>query len=353
MNEASTQPPAPRENSEPVAANRAARAPRLLTRCVAAYAAAILLVWAWMLWDGDRGALATLLLFGPRWLCGLPLVPLVVAALVYRRVLLLPLALIFAAIVWLVMGCELHVPALASARPTLRVLTCNVDERRFSIQALAELIETEQPDVVAIQEVRQETPFVWPAGWQVLEQDQFILACRWPIADRGRGRRLDPPDIGVIRYVAQSPAGPLQFFNLHLSTPRPGLEAMLHGGLFRQGGAAALAEVLKLREVESEALSNWIAQFPGPKIIMGDFNMPTESTIFRRFWSRWTDAFSTVGWGFGFTKITGDGAFSYGTRIDHVLASPEWRCLRCWVGPSIGSDHLPLLAEFELREVSP
>jgi hypothetical protein len=32
-------------------------------------------------------------------------------------------------------------------------------------------------------------------------------------------------------------------------------------------------------------------------------------------------------------------------RIDHVLATPEFTFTKCWVGPDVGSDHLPLLAE--------
>ena len=81
-------------------------------------------------------------------------------------------------------------------------------------------------------------------------------------------------------------------------------------------------------------------------IVMGDFNMPVESTIYRRCWPRLADAFSTSGWGFGFTKTSEKRGWSYGARIDHVLFSPPWRCLRCWVGGEIGSDHLPLVAEF-------
>ena len=80
---------------------------------------------------------------------------------------------------------------------------------------------------------------------------------------------------------------------------------------------------------------------------MGDFNAPSESTVFRRCWSPWTDAFCAVGWGLGFTKNSEKAGWSYGSRIDHILASPQLRPVRCWVGADIGSDHLPLLAEFE------
>ena len=75
--------------------------------------------------------------------------------------------------------------------------------------------------------------------------------------------------------------------------------------------------------------------------------MPAESTIFRRDWARLADAFATNGAGFGFTKLTTIRGFTYGTRIDHVLYSSDWRCVNAWVGRDIGSDHLPLVAEFQ------
>ena len=75
--------------------------------------------------------------------------------------------------------------------------------------------------------------------------------------------------------------------------------------------------------------------------------MPGESTLFRGDWSGWLDAFAAVGWGFGFTKVSEKWGYSYGARIDHVLYGPSWRCLDAWVGSDIGSDHRPLLADFQ------
>ena len=133
--------------------------------------------------------------------------------------------------------------------------------------------------------------------------------------------------------------------NVHFETPRRGLEAVLHRSTAQ--GALQLEEVLELRSAESLAASDWVARFYGPQIVMGDFNMPGESTIFQRDWSAMTDAFARTGWGFGFTKFSEVGPLTYGARIDHVLSSEGWHCLRSWVGAPVGSDHLPLLAEFE------
>jgi vancomycin resistance protein VanJ len=34
-----------------------------------------------------------------------------------------------------------------------------------------------------------------------------------------------------------------------------------------------------------------------------------------------------------------------GLRIDHVLCGPGWWPEVCWVGPDVGSAHLPVLAD--------
>ena len=52
-------------------------------------------------------------------------------------------------------------------------------------------------------------------------------------------------------------------------------------------------------------------------------------------------AFEDAGWGYGYTRPSRYPWF----RIDHILASPEWVFTRCRVGPDVGSDHLPLIAE--------
>ena len=76
--------------------------------------------------------------------------------------------------------------------------------------------------------------------------------------------------------------------------------------------------------------------------------MPVDSTIYRRDWSNYRDAFSDAGLGYGYTEWPQKSGRLVGVRIDHVLTGPGWRCRRCWVEPDVGSDHLPLLADLSL-----
>src|SRR6516165_8233628 len=69
---------------------------RIVTTSFAAivwlYLALLLAMWLVLYFYGDSWWLATIMLFGPRWVCGLPLAVLVPAATIWRRRLLWPLA---------------------------------------------------------------------------------------------------------------------------------------------------------------------------------------------------------------------------------------------------------------------
>ncbi|MBI3839179.1 MAG: endonuclease/exonuclease/phosphatase family protein [Planctomycetia bacterium] len=346
-----SEPLGPREPAvqiEPRTVRRKRLARRFLRVFVATYCVLIVGLWGWMVGDGDRGWVATLILFGPRWICLLPLPLLAIASLALDRRVLWALGAAAVVIVGPIMGFRIHLLPNARGRPTLRVLTCNVEKDVFDPHALATLIEREQPDVVALQEVSSATKFIWPPGWHIVNRDEFIVASRWPVAERERLVRPHRNDFSAVRFTVELPDREVQLFNVHLQSPRPGLEAVLNRNTgLTVAGAGRLKAVLHVRAVESWEASQWIAGFPGPTIVMGDFNMPLESTIYRRCWSWLADAFSTAGWGVGFTKISEKRGWSYGARIDHVLFSQPWRSLRCWVGSAIGSDHLPLLAEFQ------
>jgi endonuclease/exonuclease/phosphatase family metal-dependent hydrolase len=229
----------------------------------------------------------------------------------------------------------------------LRVLTCNVEQNVFDPDKLAEVIRLNEPDVVALQEVKDLTRFIWPPGWKTLDHDKFLLASPYPIKEESSTFRVrNPVDLTAMRCTVSLPGGDVQIVNLHLRSPRDGLEAVLQNDPI--AGAPKLEALIEVRSIESQAVSDWTRRASSvPQIVLGDFNMPAESAIFRRDWTWLADAFDTDGAGFGFTKITTIRGLTYGTRIDHVLYSPEWHCVNAWVGRDIGSDHLPLLAEFQ------
>lgn len=133
---------------------------------------------------------------------------------------------------------------------------------------------------------------------------------------------------------------------VHLETPRDALEALAKRAVL--SFPAAARSNTALRELESSVARSFIA--PGeeqrPVIVAGDFNLPVESAIYRRWWGDLTNAFSARGSGLGWTKETA----RFGVRIDHVLASDHFEVHQATLLPRMSSDHRPLLVELHLVE---
>jgi endonuclease/exonuclease/phosphatase family metal-dependent hydrolase len=208
---------------------------------------------------------------------------------------------------------------------------------------LADVISGACPDVVALQgwssqyDLRALLPDL---GWHLSVRGELGLASRYPIRDvsvlgsewmKGGGQ--------VGRYTLETPDGPVVLFNVHLTSPHAGLQAVRDDPL---GATSELTKSITLRQEASRTACGWVAEAPGPVLLAGDFNMPPESAVYRRDWSRYTDAFGTAGFGTGYTWFCP----YHGLRIDHIMAGSGWRCLGCWVGPNVGSDHRPLIAEW-------
>jgi endonuclease/exonuclease/phosphatase (EEP) superfamily protein YafD len=84
-------------------------------------------------------------------------------------------------------------------------------------------------------------------------------------------------------------------------------------------------------------------------IVGGDFNMPSDYHRMKSLRSTYSSAYDQTGWGFGYTRPT---SLPW-VRIDHVIANRNWSFTKSWVGPDLGSDHLPLIAEAVLIDGKP
>ena len=292
---------------------------------------------------------ATLVLFGPRWLWALPLLVLVPAALRWRRRLLWALAA--AALVWLVPVAGWVPPsrqALAETdgKPPLRVLTYNMGEGHFAPAEMLAWLDDVAPQIAVFQECAQliepVRKLLVDRGWRVEVQQGSCMVSRYPIR---RVEARDPTAIWkmygsgiVVRYEVEAPGQVVNVVNVHLATVRQGLNALRYR---RLGGISELESNIEQRELESLLAHAFAIQSKGPLLVAGDFNMPEESAIYRRHWSGLNNAFSCAGYGFGTSKETR----WHGIRIDHVLLGPGWSCLHTQVGPHLGGDHRPMVAD--------
>lgn len=316
----------------------------LVAACCWGYAGTLLAAAVALLVGCDRWWPATLLGYGPRWLLGAPLLALVPAAVLLRPRALWLLLLAVVVVGWPIMGFRVARPSVGSpAVATLRIMTLNMQVEQVDVEAFRRVVHELQPDVIALQEClphKAAEVFASNPGWTVQTGRGLCVASRHPIRTVMELRSDEDGRDVISRYEVRTPAGPVQLFNLHLPTPRKGLEPMLRNG---REAVPGLRQDTAYRREQSLRAREWVGRAGGPILLAGDFNMPMESDIYRRCWSAFTNGFSSTGFGWGYTKFTR----AHGIRIDHILAGPGWRFRRCWVGPGVGSDHRPLLADLE------
>ena len=336
-------------------------ADRVLPAIAWAYLAVVLLAWAAVAWWGDRWWPATVLLFMGRWVFLLPLALLLPAAALLDRRLIPPLVLAALVCVFPLMGYRQPWRHLLGGLPPsgmgLRVVTFNAAGGATLASQLDPVLVEWGADVVAVQECGNDLAEAMDslAVWHFHRSRMLCLLSkhaieRVEVMDRsaldvtersGSGGAAD-----VVRYVIQTPGGVVRVVNLHLETPRKGFDALAEMDV--QG----MRDNLLLRDGESRLARRWTsgavaglpADFDPPLVVMGDFNLPPESRIFRAHWGDLRNAFDEVGRGFGHTRYNG----WIRVRIDHVLTDDRFRAAQVRVWRDLGSDHRPLVADLVL-----
>lgn len=247
--------------------------------------------------------------------------------------------------------------AAASARgPELRVATSNVLGNRSDYGPLLAWSTNSGIDVLGQQEVsgyalryfdalRTHFPSTPPAdllgrhpevmawsGWKILKAEHVKNVPVLPVFGWGGPPlrlELAPPDaLGAIRQPA------LVVYVLHPTTPRS----------FDQWESRNAYLNAVARSIAAEA--------PGtPIVAMGDFNTPTWSPFFQSFvkTSGLVDAAGT-GWPAStrFSRRPFLKRFAFGSPVDHILVSRNIEVKRFEIGPDIGSDHFPVIADLRL-----
>ena len=305
-----------------------------------------------MCWAGDRWWGGTLVLFGPRWFCLLPLPVLVLPAAIFRRRSLWPLlAATVVALGPLGGFCLPWARLLTRGSSTIRVLTCNVKGHGDNNERLEALIRGSNPDIVALQGCWDENRVQWPAEWHVLRRGELLVASRFPLqplmATLHAGAGFTESRENLFACIVTLPDGELRLATVHLQSPHFGIARLLDRNTGIQPSRSGLLSAeTNARWQESGAIAARLAADFRPDIVVGDLNLPVESPIYRAYWSSWSNAFSAAGWGFGGTeRPKGTGGIRFAVRIDHVLSGPRWQPRKCWLGPDIGSEHLPVLAD--------
>lgn len=226
--------------------------------------------------------------------------------------------------------------ATSESSAHVRILSANVLADNDDPTRFVELILAERPDVFAVIEftelfaerlraVHDEYPFTIRSA----EPGNFGIAVysRWPIAQEVM---LDLRGFAAIDALIDSPFGTWHFVAAHPVPPMGAQSAAI-----RNGQLVELAE--------------HVASLESPVVIAGDFNLTPFSPWFEDFTERTQTSDALRGRGPGMTWPSFLAAL--GIPIDHVFVSREFAVLNYRRANDIGSDHLPIVAELNRREI--
>lgn len=259
---------------------------------------------------------------------------------------------------------SLHPPPDLPGSVSVRVMTCNAKYGKRDIAPLINDIMLYGPDVVLLQDA--ERSLDGPLGtffrdWHVRSFGQYVIASKFPLSEaHTRSISFPGENHSCLRCELRIGAAVITVYNVHLETPREGLNAFRavkrRPSYFPQA-VQRFQNNVEARLIQARTLSEYISTEQGPVIVAGDLNSPDASLACAMLRNAGLhDAFAESGKGYGYTY----GHFLLQhrlswlhvpwMRIDHIMMSSHFQSRRCRVGTEKASDHRPVIADLILKK---
>jgi endonuclease/exonuclease/phosphatase family metal-dependent hydrolase len=259
-----------------------------------------------------------------------------------------------------VMGLALGMGESGTGR--LRVMTYNIKDYLAmkhvgSLAGIMWEIALHDPDIVVLQDaahagrVYRTDPKQGDrmfGGRQVMTSGQFVIASRLPLSNCRDGDVSFPGETHhYLRCTVVANGKEFELFNVHLLTPREGLNATR---LERLGGIDEWQENLASRMFQARALARDVTAASRPVLLLGDLNAPEHSPVVRQLLTTGLrSAWATAGAGYGYTHGHSLRPHISFSRIDHVLADANFGVADVQVGGKDASEHRPVVADLWLK----
>ena len=242
--------------------------------------------------------------------------------------------------------------SLHARKKTFRVMTYNIHvgvgmDKKLDLQRIADVINQERPDLVGLQEVdrgvrrtegkdeiaelakmtRMDYAFGHNLDYQEGQYGVAILSrfLIQKIDHRKYENRREAERRGMIRVEVDIGGRPVNFTTTHLD---------------HQHADARL--------FETEQMLSFLEGVTNASIVVGDFNDEPAGSAYKLMLTKYADAWIL-------SRANADG-LSYpadrpSKRIDYIFCrtSDNVRAKKAWVVKTLASDHLPVMAELELR----
>lgn len=305
------------------------------------YGIGLLILWVLRWWSEDLWLPVRLCNYFMPWLL-VGLLPGIALALLTNRALLatvLGVSTLFIVITY----APLFMPRQEKSPDgiPLKVMSYNVWWKNSNVAGMAEVIRTQKPDLLLLQEIDRDRlnllvkdldglysqkPYV------VFEEHEFqAMISHFPLAqvaeERGTGRTQ--------KVVVMTSGGPITVLNVHAAR--------------NNGWQRRHEKILKL-------ITDEIAGDTDPLILGGDFNTTDQSQTYRLVARVLQNAHWKAGWGFGFSypssavKLLGYLSIPPLIRIDHIFYNKRFVAKQAeTLTASGGSDHFPIIADLILK----
>ncbi len=271
-----------------------------------------------------------------------------------RWTVLLQLGLIAIGLGWFALP-SLYKPVPPPAEDAFRVVTFNVQGSNQQLTRAMDWLLEQAPDIIVLQETaegydRRLAPLYAAYAHEDHIEGSVRIFSHYAILKRDILSIEDEPGRLVLRLLLDQRGRELAVYAVHLTLPlkpkdsRATDEDINLSALLRYDEARRNAQIRRLLDLlENE---------PVDYIVAGDFNMSDASLIYDEIAFQLRDAWRAAGNGAGRTWPQAEAiglprVLHPLLRIDYIWHSDSLRPASAAVGPAIGSDHLPLRAEFE------
>jgi endonuclease/exonuclease/phosphatase (EEP) superfamily protein YafD len=224
----------------------------------------------------------------------------------------------------------------AQQQASYRLLLANVLQANQSYVKIRQLIRSSEPDFIvlaetnrdwlqALEDIRERYPYTKSA----MREDNYGIAIfsRFPF-EKAEIRIFGETGVPSIVLRLKLDGNGVTLIGTHPPPPKG-------------------PEATRYRNVQLLALADFASQIPDSTLLCGDLNLSPWSPYFRQVLQRSGLQNSLVGFGVQPSWPVDRPLFR--VPIDHCLVSPGVRIQSRKLGPSVGSDHFPVIVDFSLE----
>jgi endonuclease/exonuclease/phosphatase (EEP) superfamily protein YafD len=332
-------------------------------RLLVASMAVVALATSWLCHVGPAWhVLLVLMVYAPLPLLGIPAVLSLWVSMFlpvwWRVVAGISLVLVFTVVMGLAWG------SADDGAGRVRFMTYNVkaflaSQRLGGFESLAVEVATHDADVIVMQDAGElvrvrdrEDKSLWQAMFgsrEVYLFGQYVVASRFPLRDCRPGSiPYRDKEHSYVRCMVKAGKREFELVTVHFVTPRQGLNAFRHEGF---DGLDTWQENVSDRTTQAVELVDQLRGHQHPLVLAGDLNAPERSEVVRLLMAQLglRDAFSSAGFGYGYTHGHSLRVGLSFLRIDHILVSEDIGVSAVDVGGAMASDHRPVIADLLLE----